>query len=73
MSDAVSCAEIDEQHVALLPERTLMSMLFLADPGKGGNTNSGNATCGVFTQILSNIGITLPGNTCTGAASGTNS
>lgn len=37
MSDAVSFAEIDEQLVELLPERTVMSAIVLTDGGAGGN------------------------------------
>ncbi len=44
MSDALTLAEIDAQHVELLPARTVMSM-FLAT-GSGGGGRGGNAAPG---------------------------
>lgn len=35
MSDAMHCAEFDEQHVELLPARTVLSLLHPADPITG--------------------------------------
>lgn len=36
MSDATSCAELDGQHVELLPARTLLSLLNMIDLGIDG-------------------------------------
>ncbi len=64
MSDAVSFAEIDEQQVELLPERTVMSTLFLADGPTGGA--GGNGTGGVGVPILSGLGILAEGTSSAG-------
>ncbi|MBV9164125.1 MAG: hypothetical protein JO281_21845 [Pseudonocardiales bacterium] len=42
MSDALSFAEIDSQHVELLPARTVMSM-FVVGKGGGGDGGKGGA------------------------------
>lgn len=54
MSDALSFAEIDVQHLELLPARTVMSMFALiGQPGDGGTGgNGGNARGGVGLQAL---------------------
>ena len=67
MSDAVSFAEIDEQRVELLPQRTVMSTAFLTDGGTGGN--GGDAAGGIGANLLSGIGILAEGNA--GAGNGT--
>lgn len=59
MSDAVSFAEIDEQLVELLPERTVMSTIFLAEGETGGN--GGNGAGGIGGNVLGGIGILSPG------------
>jgi hypothetical protein len=41
MSDALSFAEIDGQHVELLPARTVMSMFSTGGAGRGGNGGEG--------------------------------
>ncbi|MFZ0121674.1 MAG: hypothetical protein WAN20_07355 [Pseudonocardiaceae bacterium] len=41
MSDALSFAEIDEQHVELLPPRTVMSMFMTGDCGCGDEGDEG--------------------------------
>lgn len=67
MSDAVSFAEIDEQHAELLPERTVMSTIFLTDGETGGA--GGDGTGGIGGNVLSGIGILSPG--VAGAGNGT--
>jgi hypothetical protein len=42
MSKVLNLTEIDDQHVELLPERTVMSLYIAA--GKGGSTDPSNAT-----------------------------
>ena len=37
MSDTVNFAELNEQHVELLPPRTVLSMFIAGDGGVGGN------------------------------------
>ncbi len=67
MSDAVSFAEIDEQQVELLPERTVMSTICLAEPTGG---NGGDGTGGIGTDVLSGIGVLSPGTAITGSGIG---
>ena len=69
MSDALSFAEIDEQHLELLPARTVMSM-FSADCGCGGD--GGDAQGGLGINILSGIGILGTGVASAGDAAGGN-
>ncbi|MGH3802517.1 MAG: hypothetical protein ACRDTD_20820 [Pseudonocardiaceae bacterium] len=59
MSDAVSFAEIDEQQVELLPERTVMSVICLADGETAGN--GGDGAGGIGAGVLSGIGVLSPG------------
>jgi hypothetical protein len=59
MSDAVSFAEISEQRVELLPERTVMSTIFLTDGGTAGDGGDGKGGAGA--AALSGIGILAPG------------
>ena len=46
MFDALSFAEIDRQHVDLLPARTVLSLFSMGGDGKGkgGNCNVGNGS-----------------------------
>ncbi len=64
MSDAVSFAEIDEQQVELLPERTVMSTIFMTDGETGGAGGSG--TGGIGIPILSGLGILAEGTSSAG-------
>lgn len=66
MSDAVSFAEIDEQQVELLPERTVMSTFCLGEPGG----NGGDGTGGIGTDVLSGIGVLAPVTAITGSGIG---
>lgn len=52
MSDALSFAEIDGQHMELLPARTVMST-FTMGGGDGGTSSGGNGQGGVNAPILS--------------------
>jgi hypothetical protein len=59
MFDALSFTEIDEQHVELLPARTVMS-LFDMTGGKGGSCNqtnrdAGSANGALGVAVLDNI------------------
>ncbi|MDQ3761469.1 MAG: hypothetical protein M3460_07140 [Actinomycetota bacterium] len=47
MSDALSFAEIDGQHVELLPARTVMSMFAAGGGGKGGDGGDGFGGIGI--------------------------
>ena len=51
MSDSLSFAEIDGQHVELLPARTVMSMFFVSggggNGGQGGNGGKGSGGLGL--------------------------
>jgi hypothetical protein len=67
MSDAVSFAEIDVQHVELLPQRTVMSTIFLVQGETGGN--GGDGTGGMGANVLSGIGLLAQGTA--GAGNGT--
>ena len=61
MSDALSFAEIDGQHVELLPARTVLSMFAMG--GKGSNTGgAGGDARGGLGVIVSVIPITLFGD-----------
>ncbi len=64
MSDIVSFAELDGQHMELLPVRTVLSMLSVQAPG---GTNSGGAvTPGTVTGVV--LGATgLPQSSSSGA------
>jgi hypothetical protein len=75
MSDALSFAEIDGQHIELLPARTVMSRFSAhgceaGDGGTGGN--GGNAQGGLGINILSGIGILGTGIASAGDATGGN-
>ena len=84
MSDALSFADIDGQHVELLPARTVMSMFRACgcggegdgggesggDGGTGGN--GGAAQGGLGINLLSGIGILGTGTASAGDATGGN-
>lgn len=69
MSDAVSFAEINEQQVELLPERTVMSTIFQTEGGQTGG-NGGDGTGGIGIPILSGIGILAEGTSSAGDGMG---
>ncbi|MGH3547592.1 MAG: hypothetical protein ACRDQU_05635 [Pseudonocardiaceae bacterium] len=62
MSDAFSFAEIDEQHVEVLPPRTVMSMFGQSEIG-GGNTQGG-----LGINLISGIGVLGTGTALAGDA-----
>jgi hypothetical protein len=64
MSDALSFAEIDGQHVELLPARTVMSM-FTLDGGNGGDAQGG-----LGLNVVSGIGLLGTGIASAGDAFG---
>ncbi len=77
MSDALSFAEIDVQHVELLPARTVMSMFSTGgggcEAGDGGiGGKGGSAQGGLGINILSGIGILGTGIASAGDATGGN-
>jgi hypothetical protein len=75
MSDALSFAEIDGQHVELLPARTVMSMFSTGgcEAGDGGTGGAGgSAQGGLGINILSGIGILGTGIASAGDATGGN-
>ncbi len=47
MSDTVSFAELDGQHVELLPARTVLSLFSAADGGIGGDGTAGMGKLGI--------------------------
>ena len=69
MSDAVSFAEINEQHVELLPGRTVMSTILLTEGGGTGG-NGGDGTGGIGATVLGGIGILAEGVSTTGSGIG---
>jgi hypothetical protein len=79
MFDALSFAEIDGQHVELLPARTVLSLFGTGCGCDGGGShtggnggNGGNAQGGLGVNILSGIGILGPGTASAGDATGGN-
>jgi hypothetical protein len=65
MSDPMSFAELDEQHVELLPARTVLSMFSAADGGVG---SSGADATGTPSVTVANLPL-IPGNSnATGGA-----
>ena len=78
MSDALSFAEIDSQHVELLPARTVLSLFSTGNCGCGGGGSStgghggagGSAQGGLCINILSGIGILGTGTASAGDATG---
>ena len=69
MSDALSFAEIDGQHVELLPARTVLSLFAMGgDGGKGGG--GGDAQGGLGINVLSGIGVLGTGVASAGDAFG---
>jgi hypothetical protein len=79
MYDALSFAEMEGQHLELLPARTVMSMFTAScggchseGEGGGGGGNGGNAQGGLGINILSGIGILGTGVASAGSATGGN-
>jgi hypothetical protein len=80
MYDALSFAEMEGQHLQLLPARTVMSMFTAGScggchsggEGGGGGGNGGNAQGGLGINILSGIGILGTGVASAGSAIGGN-
>jgi hypothetical protein len=73
MSDALSFAEIDGQHVELLPARTVMSTFRTGGGGDGGTGGKGgSAQGGLGINLLSGIGILGTGVASAGDAAGGN-
>jgi hypothetical protein len=80
MSDALSFAEIDGQHVELLPARTVLSMFSAGgccsghggggDGGTGGHGGSANGGLGI--NLLSGIGVLGTGSASAADAAGGN-
>ncbi len=70
MSDALSFAEIDGQHVELLPARTVMSMFKACCGGGGEGGDGGNAQGGLGINVLSGIGVLGTGVASAGDAFG---
>ena len=71
MSDALSFAEIDGQHVELLPARTVLSLFATGGSHTGGNGGSGgNAQGGVGVNVLSGLGVLGTGSASGGDATG---
>ncbi|MDQ2880604.1 MAG: hypothetical protein M3Y48_04915 [Actinomycetota bacterium] len=73
MSDALSFAVIDGQHVELLPARTVMSMFSMGgcEAGDGGTGGAGGtAQGGLGINILSGLGILGKGIASAGDATG---
>ncbi|MGH3874804.1 MAG: hypothetical protein ACRDSR_25425 [Pseudonocardiaceae bacterium] len=65
MFDAVSFAEVDGQHVELLPARTVMSVFSLDTGGNGGD-----GTGGAGANLLAGLGILAPGTASAGNGTG---
>jgi hypothetical protein len=66
MLHALSLAEIDEQHVELLPTRTLMSLMMTqgsgsrstpGSPGEGVSEGPGDPVGGLFDGFLAGLGL----------------
>jgi hypothetical protein len=78
MSDALSFADIDGQHVELLPARTVMSMFRACgcagggeEGGNGGTGgNGGSAQGGLGINVLSGLGVLGTGTASAGDATG---
>ena len=71
MFDALSFAEIDGQHVELLPARTVLSLFATGGSNTGGNGGpGGSAQGGLGINILSGIGILGTGLASAGDATG---
>ncbi|MEO7195756.1 MAG: hypothetical protein ABIZ05_13225 [Pseudonocardiaceae bacterium] len=67
MSDALSFAEIDGQHVELLPARTVMTLFAAGGHNEGGNGGQGRGGLGVVASV---IPITLFGDQVNSAGNG---
>ncbi|MDQ3824282.1 MAG: hypothetical protein M3325_00550 [Actinomycetota bacterium] len=70
---SLSFADIDSQHVELLPARTVMSLFATQVPGTGSNINvSNNSLCGISVGSVGvgvgvlglGVGNVLPGVSC---------
>lgn len=81
MSDALSFADVDGQHVELLPARTVMSAFRACGCGEGGGEeggnggvggNGGSAQGGLGINVLSGLGILGTGTASAGDATGGN-
>jgi hypothetical protein len=77
MSDALSFAEIDGQHVELLPARTVMTLFRACGCGESGGNggtggNGGSAQGGLGVNVLSGLGVLGTGTASAGDASGGN-
>ncbi len=81
MSDALSFADVDGQHVELLPARTVMSAFRTCGCGEGGGEeggnggvggNGGSAQGGLGINILSGLGVLGTGTASAGDATGGN-
>ncbi|MGH3870222.1 MAG: hypothetical protein ACRDSR_01690 [Pseudonocardiaceae bacterium] len=59
MSDPVSCTELDQQHVELLPARTVLSMFAAGDGGGVGGAGT-DSSGGVVVRVLG-IPLGIPG------------
>jgi hypothetical protein len=70
MSDSLSFAEIDGQHVELLPARTVMSMFVVKGGGGGDGGKGGNGGKGVGGIGLNVLNIDLLGDQTNIAGSG---
>jgi hypothetical protein len=57
MSDTLSFAELDSQHVELLPPRTVMSMLTMGGDGSGGSGGNGGNAIAISGPQIQNVGI----------------
>ena len=65
MSDALSFADIDGQHVELLPARTVLSLFSLGDPGDDGGTSNVVSTPSCQSAVNADPGLLtiIPQNT----------
>ncbi|HEX2291249.1 MAG TPA: hypothetical protein VHH53_13880 [Pseudonocardiaceae bacterium] len=76
----LSFAEIDSQHVELLPARTVMSLFTLGDPGingsggDGGDGKGGPVACAVsIGDLTAALGLILGSGSAEGSGSSCNS
>ena len=71
MFDALSFAEIDGQHVELLPARTVLSLFATGGSRNGGSGGpGGSAQGGVGVNVLSGLGVLGTGSASGGDATG---
>jgi hypothetical protein len=71
MSDALSFAEIDGQHVELLPARTVLSVFAMGGKGGSNTGGDGGSARGGLGVIVSLIPITLLGDQVNSAGNAT--